>query len=242
MGSASTDVNSVELLDWFAMVSIAGTISGASMSTSAKLAAKRRTAEGSLQCRKLRRGGEIPGNLYGHKQDAVMLQFNAIALLAVIKTGIRLVDVEFDGNSEKALMREVQWSSMGDFITHVDLQRVDPNERLTVEVHVELKGTPPGVLSGGILEHSLRSLLVECPVIAIPDQIVIRIGEMEMGQAIHVREVEAPENVKILNSPEAIVVRIAAPASAVDTAADGGPAQPEVIGRKPDGKEEEEKK
>jgi len=221
---------------------IAGSISGGFMSTSAKLSAKRRTAVGSLQCRKLRRGGEIPANLYGHKQDAVMLQVNNIALLAMIKSGAHLVDIEFDGKVEAALIREVQWSSMGDFITHLDLQRVDPNERLTVEVHVELKGTAPGVLSGGILEHSIRSLLVECPVVAIPDLIIIRIGELEVGQSIHVREVEAPPNVKFLNNPDAIVVRIAAPAAAVDTSAEGGPVQPEVIGRKADEKEEDEKK
>ena len=215
------------------------------MSSTVKLTAEPRTAKGSLQCAKLRREGKVPGNLYGHKQDALRFQATEDDVNRLVRSGAHIIDVTLDGKNELALLREVQYDSMGDVIQHFDLQRVDPNERLTVEIHVELRGTAPGILAGGVLEHSLRSLTVECPVSAIPDNIVIKVGELQLDGAIHVREVELPPNVKVLNNPEAIVVRVAKPQAAIEPTAAGveaGPAQPEVIGRKAEEKEEGEEK
>lgn len=214
------------------------------MSSTVKLTAEPRTAKGSLQCNKIRRAGKVPGNLYGHKQDPVHFQASEDDVNRLVRSGAHIIDVTLNGTNELALLREVQYDSMGDVIQHFDLQRVDPNERLTVEIHVELRGTAPGILGGGVLEHSLRSLTVECPVSAIPDNIVIKVGDLQVDQAIHVREVELPPNVKVLNNPEAIVVRIAKQQAAAEPGAAGelGPAQPEVIGRKPDEKEDGDEK
>jgi large subunit ribosomal protein L25 len=121
--------------------------------------------------------------------------------------------------------------------------RVDPNEKLTVEVKVELKGTAPGTLGGGVLDHTLRTLTVECLAIQIPDSIVVKISTLEIGQALHVRDLEVPPNTKIINNPDAVVVRVAQPGAEIEVAAGGvgeeGPAQPEIIGRKVAETEEE---
>lgn len=213
------------------------------MSIIGKLKAESRNELGSLACRRLRRKGQIPGNLYGHKQATVNVAVSEEELVHLVKTGVRVLDLDIGGEVSTALFREVQWDSMGDYIQHVDFLRVDANERLEVEVHVELKGTAPGVLAGGILDHSLRTLHIECLAIQIPDAIVIKIGNMEVGQSIHVREVEVPPNTKILNNPEAIVVRIAEPGSeeVEATPVEGGPTQPELIKKKLDEETEEEK-
>jgi large subunit ribosomal protein L25 len=214
------------------------------MAISAKLSVTRRAEAGSKGCSKLRAQGQIPGNLYGHKEPPVALACGGAAVLSAIRSGAHVVDVELEGNSTKALLREVQWDSFGNEVVHFDLMRVDPHERLTVEVHVELKGTAPGTLSGGVLDHALRTLTVECPAIEIPDNIVVKIGAMEVGSMIHVRELEIPPNITVLNNPESIVVRIAKQGEVpeVGAAAPGeeGPAQPEVIGRKPSEEGEEE--
>lgn len=214
------------------------------MSIIGKLKAESRDELGSLACRRLRRKGLVPGNLYGHKQSTVNVTVNEDELVHLVKTGVRVLDLDIGGEVSTALFREVQWDSMGDFIQHVDFLRVDANERLEVEVHVELKGTSPGVLAGGILDHSLRTLHVECLAIQIPDAIVVKIGNLEIGQSVHVREVEVPPNTKILNNPETIVVRIAEPGSdeVEATPIEGAPSQPELIGKKPDDEAEEEKK
>lgn len=173
-------------------------------------------------------------------------------LVHLIRAGARVLDIDLEGHVEKVLFREVQWDYLGKEVLHVDLLRVDPNEKLTVEVKVELKGTAPGALGGGVLDHTLRTLTVECLAIQIPDSIVVKISTMEIGHALHVRDLEVPPNTKILNNPDAVVVRVAQPGAELDLAAaagEEGAAQPEVIGKKPvegeeaaEGEKEKEKK
>lgn len=207
------------------------------MAVIGKLAVKRRSQHGSRECRRLRNEGFVPGNIYGHKQETIALSVPAAELEHLVRGGARVLDVDLDGKVEKVLFREVQWDYLGKEVLHVDLLRVDPNETLTVEVKVELKGTAPGTLSGGVLDHTLRTVTVECLAIQIPDSIVVKISTLEVGQALHVRELEVPPNTKILNNPEAVVVRVAQPGAEIDltaaVAGEEGPAQPEVIGRKP---------
>ncbi|MFN0052251.1 MAG: 50S ribosomal protein L25 [Planctomycetales bacterium] len=212
------------------------------MAVAGKLSVKKRATLGSIQARRMRQTGLVPGNIYGHKQAAVPLTAQCGDVTALVRAGARVLDVELEGATETAIIREVQWDHLGKQIVHFDLVRVDPNERLTVEVKVELKGTPPGVLSGGVLDHTLRTLTVECLAIAIPDSIVVKVGSLEIGQAIHVRELEIPPNTRVLNNPEAIVIRIAQHGDEAPVAATGteGAAQPEVIGKKPTDEEAEE--
>lgn len=207
------------------------------MAVTGKLAVKRRTQHGSRECRRLRDQGLIPGNIYGHKQETIPLSVPAAEVVHLIRAGTRVLDIDLDGDVEKVLFREVQWDYLGKDVLHVDLLRVDPNEKLTVEVKVELKGTAPGAIGGGVLDHTLRTLTVECLAIQIPDSIVVKISSLEIGHALHVRELEIPPNTRILNNPDAVVVRVAQPGAEVDLAAaavgEEGAAQPEVIGRKP---------
>jgi large subunit ribosomal protein L25 len=214
------------------------------MAVAGKLAVKRRPEHGSIQCRKLRRDGIVPGNIYGHKQAAVPVASSAGDITALVRGGTRVLDIDLEGSVETAIIREIQWDYLGKEIVHFDLVRVDPNEKLEVEVKVELKGTAPGVLSSaGVLDHTLRTLTIECLAIQIPDSIIVKINTLEVGQAIHVREIDVPPNTRILNNPEAIVVRVAQHVEeAASTAAPGeeGPAQPEVIGKKPADEEEAE--
>jgi large subunit ribosomal protein L25 len=214
------------------------------MAVSGKLSVKKRSQHGSRECRRLRDQGLVPGNIYGHKQDTVALSMSAAELVSLIRGGARVLDLDIEGKIEKVLFREVQWDYLGKQVVHVDLLRVDPNEKLTVEVKVELKGTAPGALGGGVLDHTLRTLHVECLAIQIPESIPVKIGTLEVGQAIHVRDLEVPPNTKIMNNPDAVVVRVAQPGAELEaTAAVGeeGAAQPEVIGRKvAEGEEEGE--
>src|SRR5579864_1296641 len=109
------------------------------MALTGKLVVKRREAQGTRACRRLRDRGLIPGTLYGHKQDTVPLEISALELNYLVRGGAHVLDVELDGHLEKVLFREVQWDYLGKDILHVDLLRVDPNETLTVDVKVELK-------------------------------------------------------------------------------------------------------
>jgi large subunit ribosomal protein L25 len=205
------------------------------MAADAKLVLARRTSLGTPACRRLRRQGKIPGNVYGHGQDPVSVSIAEESIEAAVHGSQRVFEIEFEGTSDtdQVMFRELQWNAFGTRIRHFDLLRIDPNETVTIEVPVELRGTAAGTGSGGLLEQSLRTLTLECQVSRIPESIVVRINHLEVGDAIHVSEIEVPEGAMIQNPPEAAVVQVVAPVveEEDEEAVDAAPAEPEVIGR-----------
>jgi large subunit ribosomal protein L25 len=106
-----------------------------------------------------------------------------------------------------------------------------------------LKGIAAGVLSGGILDHHLHSVTLECLAIQIPDGISVKIAELQIGQAIHVSELELPANTVVKNEPETVVVQVKQAIETEETTGEGveaGPAEPEIVGRKVKETDEEE--
>ena len=175
------------------------------------LVAEKRTKTGTSECRRLRRNGIIPGNLYGHGQDPVMFSVSADVLNSLVQSGARILDLQLNGETEKTMFRELQWDTFGVTILHFDLLRIDAQERVTVEVSLDLKGVSPGVAAGGRLDHHTRFLSLECPAFQIPDSIQVRIGSLEIGDAIHVSDLDIPEGFEIHNPPESVVVQVLAP-------------------------------
>lgn len=203
------------------------------MHKEAKLVVQPRSESGSAACRRLRQRGLVPGNVYGHQTDAVPVSVASDILKPIIMAGVRVVDLELDGKVDKALLREIQWDTFGTAINHFDFMRVDANERVKINVPVELKGTAPGAMAGGVLEQPLHSLTVDCLAYQIPDVIQVRIGSLELGQAIHVKDLEIPENVHVQNPPDAIVVHVVQVKEALATdAAAAAATEPEVVGKK----------
>jgi len=201
------------------------------MSKEAKLVVEPRAELGSAACRRLRKRGLVPGNVYGHDADALAVVVSSEVLTSVIKSGSRVVDLEVSGKHNKAVIRDVQWDVFGRFIEHFDLLRVDPNERVNISVPIELKGTAPGSLAGGILEQPMHALLIDCLAYQIPDVIQVRVGALNIGQMIHVRDLELPEGCHPHAQPDAIVVHVVRVRE--DEAKDNaGSAEPEVVGKK----------
>jgi large subunit ribosomal protein L25 len=130
----------------------------------------------------------------------------------------------------------VQWDALGTYIQHFDLLRVDAQERVEVDVPIELKGTAAGAMSGGMVEQPLHELTIECPAIQMPDAIVVRISELQIGQAIHVRDLDLPEGVTAITDPDQVVVQVVMPLEAPEATEEAipGPAEPELVGRKPE--------
>jgi large subunit ribosomal protein L25 len=206
------------------------------------LVAEKRTQTGTSECRRLRRKGQIPGNLYGHGQDAVAFTVPADALNALVQTGMRVLDLQLNGDTEKTMFRELQWDTFGINILHFDLLRIDAQERVTVEVSVDLKGVSPGVAAGGHLDHHTRSLSLECPAFQLPDSIPVRIGSLDIGDVIHLSDLEFPEGFVVHNPPDSVIVQVLVPRKEEEEVdeAEPGPAEPEVIGRKEEKEDEKE--
>ena len=213
------------------------------MAESVVLVAELRPTRGSQAARQMRRQGRVPAVLYGHKEATVSLALSRDDVVKAIRHGARVVDLQADGKTEKALIREVQWDHLGKEILHVDFARVAADERIVVPVRIELRGTAPGVAQGGVLDQPLHTLEVECPALAVPESIRVNIGELQVGGAIHVRELVLPPGVKAIAGPEVIVVHVKAPRVEVEAAPVAAPvaeqAEPEVIGRQREAKEEE---
>lgn len=211
------------------------------MADEPKLTATTRIKRGTAECRRLRRQGLTPGNVYGHDKPPVAISVPSEQLDSCLKSGQRMLDCEIDGKSETTMFREIQWDTYGVEIKHFDLIRIDPNERVTIEVPVELRGTSPGVLAGGLFSQPLHELTINCLAAQIPESILVRINELEIDQAIHVGDLEIPPNVICENPPEAVVVQVTPPLEEPEELEEEvpGPAEPEVIGQKKEAEEEE---
>ena len=201
------------------------------MAQDPKLTAEPRTKLGTAECRRLRRRSLVPGNVFGHGAEPLAISVPEDALRPVVFSGHKVVDLEFGGTTEKAILREVQWDTFGIDVLHFDLQRVDADERVTTEVAVETHGTAPGVVAGGVLEIPHHSLRIECRATQIPDRIVVNVNHLERGASIHVRELELPEGVRVLNNPDEVVVHLVAPMVADEPGTAAGTAEPEVVGK-----------
>ena len=202
------------------------------MSKEAKLVVQLRAENGSAACRRLRWSGQVPGNIYGHNAPPTAVVIRADALMPVLQSGAKVVDVELDGKVDKAVVREIQWDTFGRMIQHFDLLRVDPNERVNIVVPLELKGTAPGVLMGGVLEQPMHSITIDCLAYQIPDTIQVRIGSLELGKAIHVSDLVLPEGSHAHAAADAIVVHVVQ-AKMQEEIASASPLEPEVVGKKP---------
>jgi large subunit ribosomal protein L25 len=195
---------------------------------------------GSGRVRRLRRSGRIPAILYGHGEANVSLSIPTPELKAALRHGHKLVDLKGDVN-EKALIRVVQWDCFGVGVLHLDLTRVSEQERVEVTVSLELKGEAPGTKEGGIIDHYLFDVEIECPAGEIPDKLVASIKNLHLGQSITLADVPLPPHVTLLTPIDTVVVSCQAQGPSEEEAAAeaGRSAEPEVIGRKAEETEEE---
>ena len=217
------------------------------MAEAVVLTTKPRQDLGKMNARRLRRQGLVPGVLYGHKEATVVVSLSKDDLSRAIRHGVRVVDVQAEGKTQKALIKEVQWDHLGVEILHVDFARVAADERIEVNVRVELRGTAAGIATGGVIDQPIHLLAVECLAIAVPDSIRVNVAALQLGQAIHVKELVLPEGVKALSDPDAVVVQVIAklveeeaPAAPAEGVAAAEQAEPEVIRRERPAEEEEE--
>ncbi len=202
-----------------------------------KLAVETRVKTGTAESRRLRKRGLVPGNIYGHGGEPQTVTVSEDVINPMVFGGHRIVELDVSGESELAMLRDVQWDVFGTSVIHFDLLRVNRNERVQLEVPVEVRGISPGVLAGGHLDHRMHSLTVECPAFAIPEHVVIRTNNLNIGDSVHVRDLDLGDGIDIQNPPDELILQVNEPVveeEAEELATEGGPAQPEVIGRKED--------
>jgi large subunit ribosomal protein L25 len=181
-----------------------------------KLQAETREDSGKGVARKLRAAGRVPGVLYGQGVDPVALSVDAREMFRVLHGaagGNALVDLVVEGKDHLAMAREIQRDHIHNRLIHIDFLAVSRTETITANVQVVEIGEAAGVKEGGVVEHHLREVVVECFPQDVPDQIEIDITDVVLGGMIHVSDLVAPKGVEILTSAEDAVLSIITPAA-----------------------------
>jgi large subunit ribosomal protein L25 len=216
------------------------------MTTTATINARMREGRGKGAARTSRREGRIPGVLYGHGEDSVALSVDANELqrlVHAISIENTIVDLDMGaGEPYKVLIRELQRHPFRDEFVHIDFFHVAMDEKIQVEIPIVLTGTPTGVKNkGGVVDHQLRELEVFCLPGSIPEKVELDVSGLDIGDSIHVSDIELPD-VEILTDLDRAVVAVLAPTviEVEEVAAEEAILEPEVIGRGKEEPEEEE--
>ena len=200
---------------------------------------------------RLRRTGYIPAVLYGEKEEPQPLIVNTKDLEKAISTEAGenvIISLKVGDKARTVIVKELQTDPVRGDLLHVDLCQISLREKLKAAVPIEVRGESPGVKEGGILQHRLREIEVECFPTEIPESIPIDIGGLGIGDSLHIKDLRITGDIKILVDREETVVSIVPPT--VEEVAPPTPeelvTEPEVIGEEkeavPEEAEEEAKK
>lgn len=194
--------------------------------------------------KKLRRQGQVPGIYYIRGEQAVPVTSSLIAITALgVETEAHIIRLKTnDGVERRCVVREISFDPVSDRPVHFDLLGVRSDEKIRVEIPVLLKGTAIGVRDGGMVQHTMHRMRVECLPDDIPEHIEIDITPLAINNAVHVRDLTL-DKVTILESLHATIVSVIPPVVekvvSPEEAAAAGPAEPEVIKKGKEEKEEE---
>jgi large subunit ribosomal protein L25 len=212
-----------------------------------RLSVQKREAAGKGAARKARAAGRVPAVIYGHGEETrpVSVDAHELELLfSRVHYENTLLELEVEGERApmKVLVREVQSHAFKKQVLHVDFYQIHADEQVTVDVPIRLQGSAPGVKAAGIMMHTITDLTVSCLPDRIPDHIDVDISLLEIGDAVHVRDLQLPEGVVSEVDGERVVCSVAPPVVAAPVEGEAvveteTMAEPEVIRR---GKEEEE--
>ncbi len=216
----------------------------------AVLDAVERTSRGRNEAKRLRAGGRIPAVVYGEKEGGKAIAVDPKILARILRTeqgANTLIALNLPGGSNaRVLVKEYQLDPVTHELLHADFYRVAMDKLIRVQVTVVAQGEPKGVkLQGGVLDIVHRQVEIECLPADIPNNIVIDVSEMMVGQSIRVKDIAENAKWKALSDPEMMILHVIipkveetpAPAEAAVAGAAATPAEPEVIKK---GKKEEE--
>lgn len=177
-----------------------------------KLTAEPRSDAGKGVARKLRSAGRVPGVLYGPSTESTPLSVDAHDLLLVMHKGSNvLIDLDLAGEKHLTLAKDIVRDHVKGRYMHVDFMAINKDEKITVNVAVEPIGESYGVKEGGVIEHHLWEVEVQCLPFDVPEKIEIDVSDLGIGDGIHVSDLNAPSDVDILTNSEDLVLAVIQP-------------------------------
>lgn len=208
-----------------------------------------RTETGKANVRRMRRAGNVPCVLYGVEKGSVSLTLNKKELEEFLSEARSIIKVVVDGEEQRSVVKEVQYHPVKGDIIHVDLQRIKAGQELHLTVPIKYIGTAPGVKTGGVFQSIRTELDISTLPRYLPNEIEIDISWMEVGDTIHIEDLEF-EHIKIDHDSDQSVCSVALPKIVEEPVEEEEEeeegieeeegAEPEVISSKSKDEEEEE--
>lgn len=212
---------------------------GKATGTEHSLTIQRRTVTGKRRIERLRGEGIVPGVVYGRNLEPVEIAINRRELVRLLhsKAGEHaLVTLRLDGEKaweKPALIKAVQHHPVDGHVVHVDFHAILLTEKLRVRVPVVLKGEAVGVKQdGGLMEHFLREVEVECLPTEIPAEIEYDVSALKIGDTVHVRDLAVAGNAKITSDAEGVIASVQVPKVEKVEEEAAAATEPEVIREK----------
>jgi large subunit ribosomal protein L25 len=179
-----------------------------------KLKAEARVEIGKGAARKIRAGGRVPAVVYGQDVEPIPVTIDAKELFHLLHTdaGMNvLVDMHVNSDQFLAMPREVQRDHIRGQFLHVDFLRIRRDEKIGVEVPIHLVGESHGVKEGGVIEHHLWNLHLECFPQDVPPSIEADISGLGINESLKVADLDIPDKLTLLTSPDEAIVSVVPP-------------------------------
>ncbi|MGB7347112.1 MAG: 50S ribosomal protein L25 [Pirellulaceae bacterium] len=191
---------------------------------------EKREQTGSTASRRLRLSGQVPAVLYGHGQENQHLAIPRADVKLLLRHHGKMVELK-GAVKETALVSEMHWDPLGIEVIHMDLQRVNLNERVEVAVAIHIHGEPIGTREGGIFLENQHQVDISCSAGNIPESVIAHVADLHMGDNLTAGQLELPDGVELVSPAELVVCTVVAPKGADEDKEEGDAAEPEVIAK-----------
>jgi large subunit ribosomal protein L25 len=168
-----------------------------------------RNDTGTSRSKKIREEGSIPAVLYGKDIDVKTIQIDGKEFKEILKSEGRnaIVDIELDGESYFAMLKDVQTHPITNNILHLEFYNIDRSQKVDVTIPIRLVGKDISKIEGAVV-HQLDEVEIRCPSTKIPRHIELDISELVLGHSLYVSDLEDIEDIEILNNPEEMIVSV----------------------------------
>lgn len=173
------------------------------MATIHEITAERRADQGKGASRRLRRAGMVPAVVYGAGQAAENIQFDHLRLSLAVKNdwfSSAILDLLVDGNRQKVLLRDLQKHPVKPQLLHLDFLRIDETKPVRVYVTIRFlnkEKSPAAKTSGVVISHTITEVEVSCLPKDLPEHIDLDLGELALGDVLHLSDLKLPAGVEI---------------------------------------------
>lgn len=180
-----------------------------------KLQANERNELSKSHTKRIRNNGFIPAIVYGNKKEPINVAVNSIDLLKTVRDEGKnaIISLDIDGKSTDVMLHDYQIEPLKDQIIHADFYIVNMSQKMDVSVPIHLEGEAQGSKDGGVLQQPLYELAVRAKPADIPEEILIDVSKLEIGDTIMVSDLKEGKQYEILEDEDTTIVTISVPSS-----------------------------